>query len=202
MSDSSAAVALSCSLAAAVCWGAYILLTQRVGDGVDGIAGLAVSMPVAGLVATAVVGPSIVTALTPELILIGIGLAILLPVVPFILELFALRRLTTAAFGTLMSLEPAFAMILGLIVLAQVPGPLAILGIALVGVAGGGAARETTASEPRGISIHAATLSTSATVPPAAHRYPACEPRGLWPRPLVSSLIHVRSARESCRADR
>lgn len=129
------------ALAAAVCWGAYILLTQRVGDGVDGIAGLAVSMPVAGLVATAVVGPSIVTTLTPELILIGIGLAILLPVVPFILELFALRRLTTAAFGTLMSLEPAFAMILGLIVLAQVPGPLAILGIALVVVAGVGAAR-------------------------------------------------------------
>jgi len=129
------------ALAAAVCWGAYILLTQRVGDGVEGIAGLAVSMPVAGLVATAVVGPSIVTRLTPELIVIGIGLAILLPVVPFILELLALRRLTTAAFGTLMSLEPAFAMILGLIVLAQVPGPSAILGIALVVVAGVGAAR-------------------------------------------------------------
>ena len=129
------------ALAAAVCWGAYILLTQHVGDGVDGIAGLAVSMPVAGLVATLVVGPSIFTRLTPELILIGIGLAILLPVVPFILELLALRRLTAAAFGTLMSLEPAFAMILGLIVLSQVPGPSAIVGIALVVIAGIGAAR-------------------------------------------------------------
>ena len=49
-------------------------------------------MPVAGLVATAVVGPSVFDRMTPELLLIGIGLAILLPVVPFTLELLALRR--------------------------------------------------------------------------------------------------------------
>ena len=71
-------------------------------------------MPVAGLVATIVVGPAVLPRMTPEILLIGIGLAILLPVVPFALELLALRRLTTAAFGTLMALEPAFAMIVGL----------------------------------------------------------------------------------------
>ena len=60
--------------------------------------------------------------MTPEILLIGIGLAILLPVVPFALELLALRRLTTAAFGTLMAWSPAFAMIVGLVVLHQVPG--------------------------------------------------------------------------------
>ena len=80
-------------------------------------------MPVAGLVATITVGPSVFDRMTPEILLIGIGLAILLPVVPFALEFLALRRLTTAAFGTLMSLEPAFAMIVGLMVLHQVPGP-------------------------------------------------------------------------------
>src|SRR6478735_8813797 len=62
------------ALAAAVCWAVYILLTQRVGDGVDGINGLAVSMPVAGLVATAVVGPSAFGRMTPELLLFGVGL--------------------------------------------------------------------------------------------------------------------------------
>ena len=41
--------------------------------------------------------------LTPELLVAGLGLAILLPVVPFTLELLALRRLTTGAFGTLTS---------------------------------------------------------------------------------------------------
>src|SRR4051812_14449245 len=48
------------ALAAAVCWAAYILLTQRVGEEVAGIAGLAISMPVAALVATAVAGPGVV----------------------------------------------------------------------------------------------------------------------------------------------
>ena len=46
------------ALASAVCWACYILLTQRVGDEVAGVRGLAVSMPVAGIVATLAYGPS------------------------------------------------------------------------------------------------------------------------------------------------
>jgi inner membrane transporter RhtA len=129
------------ALASAVCWAAYILLTQRVGDEVVGINGLAVSMPVAGLVATIAVGPWVFDRMTPEILLIGIGLAILLPVVPFTLEMLALRRLTTAAFGTLMSMEPAFAMIVGLLMLHQVPGAAGVVGICFVVAAGIGAAR-------------------------------------------------------------
>lgn len=129
------------ALGAAGCWAAYILLTQRVGDGVVGINGLAVSMPVAGLAATIVVGPSVFHRMTAEVLLIGIGLAILLPVIPFALEMLALRRLTTAAFGTLMALEPAFAMLVGLAILHQVPGPGGVVGICLVVAAGIGAAR-------------------------------------------------------------
>ena len=135
------------ALAAAACWACYILLTQRVGDEVAGINGLAVSMPVAGLVSTVVVGPSVFERMTPEILLIGIGLAIMLPVVPFALEMLALRRLTTAAFGTLMALEPAFAMIVGLVILAQVPGSAGVVGICLVVAAGIGAAR-TGARQP------------------------------------------------------
>jgi inner membrane transporter RhtA len=129
------------ALASAVCWAAYILLTQRVGDEVVGINGLAVSMPVAGLVATIAVGPWVFDRMTPEILLIGIGLAVLLPVVPFALELLALRRLTAAAFGTLMSMEPAFAMIVGLLMLQQVPGVAGVVGICFVVAAGIGAAR-------------------------------------------------------------
>lgn len=135
------------ALAAAACWAGYILLTQRVGDEVAGINGLAVSMPVAGLVATVVVGPSVFEQMTPEILLIGIGLAIMLPVVPFALEMLALRRLTTAAFGTLMALEPALAMIVGLVVLDQVPASAGVVGICLVVAAGTGAAR-TGARQP------------------------------------------------------
>jgi inner membrane transporter RhtA len=99
-----------------------------------------VSMPVAAVIATCVTGPSIFSKMTPELVLIGLGIAILLPVVPFILELLALRRLSAGAFGTLMSLEPAIALVIGLLLLDQVPKPLAIAGILLVVVAGVGAA--------------------------------------------------------------
>lgn len=127
--------------AAAVCWGAYILLTQRVGDGVEGVNGLAVSMGVAAVFSTLVVGWSVIPRVTPDILLFGIGLAILLPVIPFTLELMALRRLTTASFGTLMSLEPAFAMVVGFLVLSQAPGIAGVVGICLVVVAGIGAAR-------------------------------------------------------------
>ena len=136
------------ALGAAVCWATYILLTQRVGDQVAGINGLAVSMPVAGLVATITVGPAVFDRMTPEILLIGIGLAILLPVVPFALELLALRRLTTAAFGTLMALEPAFAMVVGFIVLHQAPGIAGIIGICFVVAAGIGAARSGARTPP------------------------------------------------------
>ncbi|MCX2934013.1 EamA family transporter [Mycobacterium sp. CVI_P3] len=135
------AVGVGFALAAAVCWAAYILLTQRVGDGVDGLQGLAVSMPVAAVVATAAVGAAVLPRMTPDIILIGFGLALLLPIAPFTLELLALRRLNTAAFGTLMSLEPALALLIGFAVLHQVPDPSGIVGVGLVVVAGFGAAR-------------------------------------------------------------
>ncbi|WP_245645425.1 EamA family transporter [Pseudonocardia acaciae] len=134
-------VGVAYALGAAVGWAAYILLTQRVGDEVSGVRGLAISMPVGALVATAIAGPASFGHLTWELVAAGLGLAVLLPTVPFALEMLALRRLTTAAFGTLMCLEPAIALVIGLIALGQVPGPSAVLGIACVVVAGIGAER-------------------------------------------------------------
>ena len=129
------------ALGAAVCWAGYILLTQAVGDEVAGLGGLAVSIPVAALVTTAFAGSDIASTLTPHLLLAGFGLALLLPVVPFGLEMYALRRLTTAAFGTLMCLEPALAVLAGLALLGQVPSPWALAGVALVVAAGLGAER-------------------------------------------------------------
>ncbi|MEU4523766.1 EamA family transporter [Amycolatopsis sp. NPDC024027] len=132
------------ALAAAVCWACYILLTQRVGDEVAGVRGLAVSMPVAGVVATLVYGPGVFGHLTWPLLLTGLGLAVLLPVVPFALEMLALRRLTAPAFGTLMSLEPAIALTIGLVVLHQIPDAGAAVGVVLVVAAGIGAERTGT----------------------------------------------------------
>jgi inner membrane transporter RhtA len=138
-------VGVGFALAAAVCWAGYIVLTQKVGDEVTGLRGLAVSMPVAGVTATVVVAltdaSTVLDALDLHLLIVGLGLAVLLPVVPFSLEMLALRRLTTAAFGTLMALEPAIALAVGLVALHQVPGWSAVVGIGFVIAAGIGAER-------------------------------------------------------------
>jgi inner membrane transporter RhtA len=136
------------ALAAAAFWAGYILLTRKVGDEVAGLQGLAVSMPVAGVVALLVARPDPGVALAPGMLLAGLGLAVLLPVIPFALELLALRRLTTTAFGTLMSLEPAVALTVGLVALHQTPAPGPLVGVVFVVVAGIGAQRRGARRRP------------------------------------------------------
>ena len=139
---------IACALGAAACWAGYILLTQAVGDEVAGLQGLAVSITVAALVATAVSGPAVIGVLTPHLLLVGVGLALLVPVIPFSLEMYALRRLTTSAFGTLMCLEPAIAVTVGLVLLGQVPRAWSLAGVAFVIAAGLGAQRHGARTAP------------------------------------------------------
>jgi inner membrane transporter RhtA len=115
-----------------------MLLTQPWHGSVDG---LGVSIPVAAVVATVVAGPSTIPVMTWQLVGIGFGLALLLPVIPFSLEYLALRRLDAGVFGTLMSLEPALALLIGWIFLSQAPGLLQVFGIACVVAAGVGAER-------------------------------------------------------------
>jgi len=157
------ATGVAFALAAAACWAAYILLTQRVGDEVAGITGLAVSMPVAGLISLAVGGPSLAGQLDVDLLVLGLGLAILVPLVPFALEMLALRRLTTTAFGTLMSLEPAVALVIGFFALAQAPGVLPVIGVLFVVAAGVGAERTgARRAEPQVIAARPAPAARTA----------------------------------------
>ena len=126
---------------AAVGWGLYIVITQHVGDRFDGVDGLAISMPVAAIL-TAFVGlPQAWGHMTPQVLLVALVAAILLPLIPWTFELFALRRLTKAAFGTLMALEPAIALAIGMVVLSQVPTGYQLVGIACVVLAGVAAER-------------------------------------------------------------
>ena len=125
----------------AVCWGVYILLTQRVGHRFNGINGLAITIPVAAL-ATATVGiPQAAGHITPTILIQMLGIAVLVPVLPYGLEMLALRRLTPTAFGTLMALEPAVGLMVGATVLSQAPTAIQITGIALVVAAGIGSQR-------------------------------------------------------------
>jgi inner membrane transporter RhtA len=127
---------------AALGWATYILLTQRVGDRFTGLGGLSITVPIAALTAGTIGIPQAAGHLTPSALAAAVGLALLLPVLPFALEMLALRRMTTTAFGTLMALEPAIGVVLGLLVLHQAPAAIHVVGIALVVGAGAAAQRD------------------------------------------------------------
>jgi inner membrane transporter RhtA len=120
------------AVGAAVCWAAYIVLTKRVGVRFAGFEGVAISMAVAALVTGPLgVAQAWGTVSVRDALAAG-GLAILIPVLPYVLELSALRRLSTRRFGILMSAEPAIATTMGVVLLGQMPGPLQALGFLAV----------------------------------------------------------------------
>jgi inner membrane transporter RhtA len=126
---------------AGVGWGTYIVLTQRVGDRFSGIGALSITVTIAAITAAIAGIPQASANLTPGIILTAAGLAVLLPVLPFALEMLALRRMTPTAFGTLMALEPGMGVLLGLVVLSQRPSIVQLSGILLVVLAGAAAQR-------------------------------------------------------------
>jgi inner membrane transporter RhtA len=122
------------ALVAAACWAMYILLAQRVGRTFAQLDGLAIALGIGTLVALPAGIVQGGDALLEAHVIGGaLGVALLSSLIPYSLELIALRRLTAYRFGLLMSLEPAVAALAGVLVLDQ---PLtAVLGFALVLVA-------------------------------------------------------------------
>jgi inner membrane transporter RhtA len=126
---------------AAIGWGTYILLTQKIGDHFTGITGLSLTVPIAAATAAVAGIPQAAGHLTLGVLAAAAGLALLLPVLPYAFEMLALRHMTHSAFGTLMALEPAIGLLLGLLVLRQHPSPTQLVGILLVVLAGAAAQR-------------------------------------------------------------
>jgi inner membrane transporter RhtA len=105
---------------AGLLWGCYILLSQRVGAAFSGLDGLAPALAIgAVLLIPAGVIQGGDALLRPGVLIGGIAVSLLSSVIPYSLELTALRRLSAAAFGLLMSLEPAVAALAGVLVLGQ-----------------------------------------------------------------------------------
>jgi inner membrane transporter RhtA len=130
-------VGLLLAAAGATCWAAYIVFTSKVGKAFEGFQGLAISMLVAAIAVTPFgahqVWHGVSVASDPaQLMLAALGLAILLPVAPYVLEMTALRRMPEHFFSILMSLEPGISALMGLLVLSQSLAPLQIGGIACI----------------------------------------------------------------------
>jgi inner membrane transporter RhtA len=130
------------ALGAGACWAVYILLTARVGKAFPGGSGLSLAMAV-GAVALLPVGVAGAGSalLNPRLLLLGAGVGLLSSVIPYSLEMAALRRISTSAFGVLMSLEPAIAALIGWLVLREALELRAIIALVLVTTAAIGATR-------------------------------------------------------------
>jgi inner membrane transporter RhtA len=114
------AVGVVLALCAGACWAAYILISKRVGKSFRTLDGLAIAMSIGALVplpAGLIEGGS--QLWQPGVVGAGLAVAVLSSIVPYSLELVALRRLSAAAFGLLMSLEPAVAALVGVLVLDQ-----------------------------------------------------------------------------------
>lgn len=127
---------IALALLAGIFWAAYIIFSGRTGAEFPALEGLALAMVVATLVVlpfglwdVTVHGTS---AWTGTILLVGLGVAVLSSVLPYSLELLALRRLSAKVFGILLSLEPAVAALAGLVVLGQRLSPVQLAGMALV----------------------------------------------------------------------
>lgn len=143
-------VGIAFALLAAVCWASYILMGARLGDRTSGGSGLALGM----LVATAVAMPfgiagSGAALLQPEVLAVGVVVALMSSVIPYSLELEALRRIPPRVFGVLMSLEPAVAALAGLLVLRETLGMVQWLAIGCVVLASVGATRGSRSESER-----------------------------------------------------
>lgn len=127
------------ALGAAAGWGSYIVLMKKTGAVFKGLEGLSMSLIVAAVVATPFGLYETGGAVTFDGVLHVTGLAILVPLLPYALEMVALRRMTTSAFGILMSLEPAIGALAGFLILSQPMTILQVFGTLLVVAASAGA---------------------------------------------------------------
>lgn len=123
------------AFANAALFAAYITLGHRVaqrgaGPGIDA---LAVAMLVAAVVVTPVAGLAALPALaSPLAVLAGIGVGVSSSVIPYVTDQLAMARIKRSTYAVLVSLLPATATVVGVIVLGQVPSPIEIVGVGLV----------------------------------------------------------------------
>ncbi len=142
------ALGVALALTAGGFWGAYILIAARIGRGSAGLGGLSAAMIYATVILVPLgVADAGADLLHPGVLAAGLGVALLSSVLPYTVELEALRRLPERTFGVLLSLEPAVAALVGLIVLDQHLLGREIVAIALVVAASAGALSSTEAVE-------------------------------------------------------
>ncbi|MET7402035.1 EamA family transporter [Dactylosporangium sp. NPDC005572] len=141
-------VGFGLALLAGACWALYVVSTASTGRRWAGVEGLAVATTVATL---AIAPFAVVSAggrlVEPRLLVLGALVGLLSSVVPYSLEMVALRTMPPRVFGILMSLEPAAAALAAAVLLSEWLTPLQLVAVACVTAASVGAARTEPAPE-------------------------------------------------------
>jgi inner membrane transporter RhtA len=154
------------AVSAGAAWACYIIGSKTTGQRIPGSAGLVVAMCVAAAVVTI---PGVVAGgrpmFRPEFLAIGAAIGILSSVIPYWLELEALRRIPAQLFGVWMSLQPAVAALIGLAILSERLRPAEWIGIACVVAASAAASRAPTPAGALG----------AGAIAPQARRHGRCQ---------------------------
>jgi inner membrane transporter RhtA len=128
-------LAFAFALVNAALFALYIVVAHRAArrPGMSGIDGLGAAMLVAAVVVTPIGGWPVLSRLgDPVVLLAGVGVGISSSVIPYVTDQLAMARLSRAGYSLMVSLLPAVAVVIGVIVLAQVPSPLEVAAVALV----------------------------------------------------------------------
>ena len=123
------------AFANAILFSLYIVLAHRVSrlGGLGSVDGLAASMLIAAAVVTPIGGWQAASAIgDPVALLAGIGVGVSSSVIPYVADQLAMRRLPRATYALMVSILPATATVIGVVVLAQLPSAVEALGVALV----------------------------------------------------------------------
>jgi inner membrane transporter RhtA len=135
LSVSGSGVGLVFAFANALLFALYVVLAHRVArlEVLSGVDGLAASMLVAAVVVTPIGGREVLPALgDPVALVAGVGVGVSSSVIPYVCDQLAMRRLARASYALMVSLLPATATVIGVIVLTQVPSVAEVAGVALV----------------------------------------------------------------------
>lgn len=160
------------ALLAGAGWASYILLSASTGRRWQGLDGLTVASVFAALALLPIAVPvSGATLLDPMVLVIGAAVGLLSSVIPYSLEMVALRRMPTSAFGILMSVEPAAAGLAAALLLGELLGPLQWLAIGCVVAASIGATSSAseqlaTSTDPSGRKLTQTSHDVDVSVDP------------------------------------
>src|SRR4051812_1522080 len=199
---------LALAFANAALFAAYIVLADRAAKrpALDGVDGLGAAMLVAAVVVTPLAGWAAVPALgDPVALAAGVGVGVSSSVIPYVCDQLALARLPRATYSLMVSLLPAVATVIGVVVLTQIPSVPDVLGVAAVAAGVALHAQPPPVSKridsraPAAEPAESSTASATEAIVGSPSPNPGLSERGSGPNPSSSTMIR-RQPSSSTRA--